>query len=100
MDFSPFFLHKISMMPTVAPVKNATYKAKTTPIGPRIRPITNANLTSTNPHPRPLVRIYTARKNKNASEPLTKWGIISSGLNKRKIDAKIPKTVVILSGIM
>jgi len=70
LDFSPFFFHKISMMPMPAPVKNATYKAKNVDIGPRISPIIKASFTSPSPIPRPRVAKKIIRKNKNAKIPV------------------------------
>jgi len=53
-----FFLHIISMHPTTTPVKKAMYKPTTIFGKPKISPIKNANLTSPNPIPRPLVTIW------------------------------------------
>lgn len=61
-----FFRHIISMIPTIAPVKNATYKATTIFGNPKISPIKNANLTSPKPIPRPFVIKNRVKKNKLA----------------------------------
>jgi len=54
------------MIPINPPVKNAIYKAKTTPGNPRISPNKNDNFTSPNPIPFPLVKTKITKKKRKA----------------------------------
>ncbi len=61
-----FFLHRISMHPTIAPVKNATYKAIIMFGNPKTKPVKNENLTSPKPMPRPFVIKNKVKKKRQA----------------------------------
>ncbi len=65
------------MTPINPPVKNAMYKAKTTPGNPRISPSKNDNFTSPNPIPFPRVSKNIPKKNKKA--PTAERKLIISG---------------------
>lgn len=95
-----FFLHKISMTPAIAPVKNVRYKATIIFGKPRIRPIKIAYLTS--PHPIPLPRVKTRRSKKNANEPIaeSKYGSICMFDNVKYAREKAVAARTILSGII
>lgn len=71
-SFNFFFFHKISMIPTIPPVKNAKYSAKTVLAGPSTKPIKKANFTSPNPIPRVLVIRNIIIKKANAPSPASR----------------------------
>lgn len=68
-SFIFFFLHKISMKESNAPVKNAMYRAKTIFGKPRNKPIRKTSFTSPKPIPLPLVIKKINRKKTNAPRP-------------------------------
>ncbi len=57
------------MEPTIAPVKNAKYKAVIILGNPKTIPIKNASFTSPKPMPLPFVTTYKARKKRKAPTP-------------------------------
>ena len=76
-----FFLPKISMRDTAAPVKKAIYSATIVRGYPSSSPRKNAKTTSPNPIPRPLVRTKQRKKKSDAPNaesrlPKKKEGVV------------------------
>ena len=98
---SLFFRHRISMHPTIAPVKKATYNPTTISGNPKIKPIKNANLTSPKPIPFPRVTKNKNKKKSKAPSAERKWGSIKYCVLSSKYKIEINTAgKIILSGII
>ncbi len=67
--FIPAFLPKISMIPTIAPVKKAKNSHTKSNFGPTKSPPKTANLTSPRPMPRPRVSRWMDRSKEAPKKP-------------------------------
>lgn len=96
-----FFPHKISMIETIEPVKNAMYKEIINIGNPEINPKTNENFTSPNPIPRPLVIRKSAKKKAKDINAAKRWFRKSPLINKIKDKPQnTRRNRTTLSGIM